>query len=578
MPDRKDDQRPVSGRLRFRVAALLALALLPIGILGVVQTRSLAIEAQTSSELSLLALTERATFGERQVLERAVGTAEALAPFLELIRDDPEACRSYLDDYVGLSPRYSFVGFVPVSGLVTCSSADRTVDFSGEPLLQTRMNAPRLYIDLIESPAVSVSSVINVMFPTYEGSDFAGFMSISFSTETLAARGDRVADMRPDSVVTFNAEGVILSTESSAEGDPISLPRSVTLEDLATRRPDETFIDLSQSGEERIFAVVPVVPGVVYALAGWPREAFRLGGGMLPLPTAAFPLMMWVASLFVAYIAVDRLVGRYVRGLSDQMRTFARDRRIPKTAVSPGAAQELQDLETSFVQMAFALLDDEAQMEDALREKNVLLKEVHHRVKNNLQMISSIMNMNMRTAEHPETRAVLRQLQDRILGLSTVHRNLYMAENLSRTNAGELMKELLNKVFAVGAAPGSNLHIEMDFDDVILFPDQAVPLSMLATELGTNALKHAGAAEGESPWIRVSLKQPEPGKAVFVFRNSIGPEAVTKDAESSGLGLRLVRAVASQLSAVVETTDTNNEYKVVMSFDLEDFDPEPREG
>lgn len=577
MSETERARRPVSGRLRFRVAALLALALLPIGILGVVQTRSLAIEAQTSSELSLLALTERATFGERQVLERAVGTAEALTPFLELIRDDPEACSNYLDDYVGLSPRYSFVGFVPISGLVTCSSADRTVDFSGDPLFQTRMSAPRLYIDLIEAPAVSASSVINVMFPTYEGTDFVGFMSISFSTEALAARGDRVADMRPDSVVTFNAEGVILSTEASAEGDPISLPRSVTLEDLVTR-PDETFIDLSQSGEERIFAIVPVVPGVVYALAGWPREAFRLGGGMLPLPTAAFPLMMWVASLFVAYIAVDRLVGRYVRGLSDQMRTFARDRRIPKTAVSSGAAQELQDLETSFVQMAFALLDDEAQMEDALREKNVLLKEVHHRVKNNLQMISSIMNMNMRTAEHPETRAVLRQLQDRILGLSTVHRNLYMAEDLGRTNAGELIKELLNQVFAVGAAPGSNLDIEMDFDDVILFPDQAVPLSMLATELGTNALKHAGAAEGARPWIRVSLKQPEPGKAIFVFRNSIGAEAVTKDAESSGLGLRLVRAFASQLGAVVETSDTNNEYKVVTSFDLEDFDPEPREG
>ena len=77
------------GGLRFRIAAFLALALLPIGVLGIVQTRDLAHEVESRSELTLLALTSSAAFGERQVFERAFGAAEGLSAVLDLLRDDP---------------------------------------------------------------------------------------------------------------------------------------------------------------------------------------------------------------------------------------------------------------------------------------------------------------------------------------------------------------------------------------------------------------------------------------------------------------------------------------------------------
>ena len=223
--------------------------------------------------------------------------------------------------------------------------------------------------------------------------------------------------------------------------------------------------------------------------------------------------------------------------------------------------------------MAYSLLDDEARMEDALREKNVLLKEVHHRVKNNLQLISSIMNMKIRRASQPETIAVLKRLQERIMGLSTVHRNLYQTENLSRSNAGRLLSDLFGQLISSGAEAGSNIDYRGDFDDVILFPDQAVPLALLASELATNALKYAGAEAGGRPTIRATLSLIEPGIARLTCRNSVGGTTETDD--STGLGAQLIRAFAAQVGGEVQITQTDDLYDVVVTFKVEEFMSDP---
>ena len=84
-----------------------------------------------------------------------------------------------------------------------------------------------------------------------------------------------------------------------------------------------------------------------------------------------------------------------------------------------------------FLSMAEGILQDEAELEDALREKSLLIREVHHRVKNNLQLIASIMNMQIRRSRNSETTSVVRRLQDRVLGLARVHRQMYEAQTLA---------------------------------------------------------------------------------------------------------------------------------------------------
>ena len=569
MADTGPERRPISSRLRFRVAALLALALLPIGIVGVILTRDFAREVQDRSELSLLAMSERAVFGERQVLDRAVGAGEALVPIVTLIRENPAACRAYLRRYLEESHRYTFVGFLPASGLVTCSSADGVMDFRGSAELAERIAMPRLYVDRIDTPLISDDAVINLVQPVYEDQAVTGFLSISVPAGALSSQPDREIGARPLGVLVINAAGDVLSREGIDDA-PTPTPRTLSLATLAGSSA-QIFQDVDQSGNPTLFALVPIIPFAAYGVVAWPPDALAAGNGTLSLSTTIFPLVMWSVTLLVAFLAVDRLVGRYVRALSRQMRRFATDRRLPDRVITEGAASELQELETSFVDMAYTLMDDEARVEDALRERNVLLKEVHHRVKNNLQLISSIMNMNMRTAASPETISVLRRLQDRLLGLSTVHRNLYQSNNVTQTNAAVLLRDLMNQVLSVGLAPGSNVEVTMDFDDATLYPDQAVPLSMLATELATNALKHIGTNGVSRPWIRISLRDLGEGVVRLDFANSTGTVPMHPDDDGSGLGSKLVTAFAMQVGGEVETDVTDDSYMVSVRFALQGF-------
>ena len=218
------------------------------------------------------------------------------------------------------------------------------------------------------------------------------------------------------------------------------------------------------------------------------------------------PLILWAASLGVAYFAVYRLVLRHIRELRSQMRRFAIGDRSAPPPVLVDAPAEIEDMSQTFHNMARILIRDEEAMEAAVQEKTVLLKEVHHRVKNNLQLIASIINMQSRMIQHDDARQVLRSVQDRVASLATIYRNLYQAEHLDSVDADRLVSDIITQMTQASLEPTAHLRIETRLEPLVLMPDQAVPLSLLATEAFTNALKYAGAPEpGAQPWVQVTL-------------------------------------------------------------------------
>jgi two-component sensor histidine kinase len=110
------------------------------------------------------------------------------------------------------------------------------------------------------------------------------------------------------------------------------------------------------------------------------------------------------------------------------MAAIASNRQMDTTRASSSMPNELQSLAENFDRMTNIVVRDEVALEDSLREKIVLKKEAHHRVKNNLQLISSIMNMKIRLAKNEETRTVLSRLQGRVRKLETIHRDLYKSQ------------------------------------------------------------------------------------------------------------------------------------------------------
>ena len=551
--------------LGLRLSALLTVALLPLGVIAVVQTAQANAVAREREELVFLALTEQAASRERRAIERAIGVVQGLSVLVPRIAGDEAACDAEMRRVAGGRFAYVFAGYVPASGIMTCASEDGVVDFSEGESFRAFVADPRTTVVANRRGAVSGRPVVVITEPVRgSAQEFGGFVSVSIPRETLPP--SLLADV-PVDILTFNEAGEVLkSSIAGAEaGDTSGLPRGVALADLV-RRPADVFQGVDGQGRERVFAVVPIVPGVVYTLGSWDRASSlgALGGGSLP--AWLFPLLMWAMSLAVAYFAVHRLVIRHVRLLVSRMRDFARDRTVAGPSELDAPA-ELREIETGLSELTEKVLRDEAEAENRIHEQKVLMKEIHHRVKNNLQLISSIINMQMRQLEAPEARMVLGRVRDRVLGLATIHRNLYEASDVTGIAADGAVRDIVAQLVRT-AGPGRAGEVALDLEPVLLYPDQAVPLSLFVTEAVTNALRH-----GSRGALSVALKRGD-GSARLLVENALGPDAPAP-AAPGGLGNRLIRAFATQLDGELDIERTERRYAVTLTFPVWAFAEPP---
>jgi two-component sensor histidine kinase len=279
--------------------------------------------------------------------------------------------------------------------------------------------------------------------------------------------------------------------------------------------------------------------------------------------SSLLPIAMWLASLIVAFWALNRLAITHIRKLGRQMRHFALNRTLPRKSLGGNVPVEIIAMEQAFMGMAASILQDEARLEDSLREKNILLKEVHHRVKNNLQLISSIMNMQIRQAPTEANRRVLQRLQDRILSLATVHQSLYQDNEMSRVDAGLLLREIVSRNLAVGMEPKAGIKVSENYDAMMIGPDDAAPLTLLVSEAVTNALKNVPQDRPGEAQISISLTYMGPEMALLRVVNTAG--GVVQEA-GTGLGSKLIQAFARQLNGTLDIREEGDTYTLELAF------------
>jgi two-component sensor histidine kinase len=336
----------------------------------------------------------------------------------------------------------------------------------------------------------------------------------------------------------------------------------------------QTFRDVNQEGNTRDFAVVPIVKDKVLALGSWePRH----GSGVLPGHDGAFalylPLVMWVISILVAYVGVNHLVVRHVHRLRSWMRLYAAGRSDLDKARLEKAPEELEVVAESFRAMTRRLSEQERRLEEDLNEKTVLLREVHHRVKNNLQLISSMLSMQIRATGSPEARHLLRRVQDRVMALSAIHRYLYLARKLSLVRADKLLEDIIQQLVIVGTLDESGRQIKVTtaLEPVEISPDQSVPLSLLTTEAAINAVKYCGMTSGAEAWINIALKAVSKDSFCLSVVNSRVPEGQADAAgetpiDGSGLGSKLIESFVSQLNGTLEIDTPPDRYELHVVF------------
>lgn len=188
---------------------------------------------------------------------------------------------------------------------------------------------------------------------------------------------------------------------------------------------------------------------------------------------------------------------------------------------------------------------------DSLREKEVLLKEIHHRVKNNLAVIGSLFYLQSTTTQDERILRTLQDCQDRVRSMALVHERLYLSEDLSSVDFSEYVEELAHQLLRNNSLSEGSVRLQLQCEPVSLSIEQAIPCGLILTELISNALKHAF-PDGRSGEIRVSFERISSDELTLsVCDDGVGlPDDVSLESRHS-LGMRLVQSLAQQLDGAI---------------------------
>jgi len=195
---------------------------------------------------------------------------------------------------------------------------------------------------------------------------------------------------------------------------------------------------------------------------------------------------------------------------------------------------------------------DQERLQSSLQEKEVLLRELHHRVKNNLQVITSMLNLQLDATSNATVSQALQDCQTRVRSMALIHERLYRSPHLAHLDVADYVRELTGHLLGLYAEEADKVIMDLHIDEVSLGMDEAIPCGIIINELVTNALKHAFNGR-ESGRIEVSLgKEPAGGFRLSVHDDGVGLPADFKIDNASSLGLKLVHLLVLQLDGSLE--------------------------
>jgi two-component sensor histidine kinase len=555
--------------LRVQLIVFLTVALLPLGSIAVFQTARITQEAQRLADRDLLVRTRQAASAQEAVLQRAIGAAQALGRAASRLAGDRAACSGLLSDFVAARPEFGSMAFLTPDGATACHSNGDARDVVGRPDWARFIANPVTTVTAPRTPSGADRSGFVVFTPVFDARSGAllGGQSVSIPRHLDGLLLDAAFENVELAMVTAGGEVVA----GSAGFDAVAGPGGLDLTPGAAEIPRRGLV-MERAGAADPAApptaILPLVAGQLYLVGLWtgqdPRPAVSLFGWAVPL----LPLAMWLASLVVAYISVNTLVLRHLSRLGRRMRRYRAGDHRTHVTLRADAPDEIREIADSYNDMMMRIAADQATLEDSLREKDLLLRELHHRVKNNLQLIASIVNMHMREVTDEGARQVLRGVQDRVMNLSSIHRALYTDSALNEVRADHILGEIVSRLSDLGLPTESAVEVDSDLAPIMLDPDQAVPLSLLTAEAVTNAAKYVGTPPVGPPRISLSLTEEGEGEILFRAVNTCGGETGPPGAATggTGMGARLIRAFASQLGGHAEFEMDAHSYALSVRF------------
>jgi len=529
--------------IRVRLGAALAIALLPVLLLGVIQS---VLAFQKDADIrrdTLVRAAQLSAATARARIESGVVVLDTITP-----RAVGLQCAQRLAQATSRLSGYANLIRFDRTGRVACSANGalpdperRDTDWfarvsRGEQLVVTRASPAQFGAD----PAV-----LAVVPARDEAGAFDGAMAAVIRLTSL--RPDIAGGALPDDTeVAIADEGGRIVNQT----DPLAFPSMARdWQAQATAKGAFMFTANDSRGISRVYAVAPLVSDDLYVILSSPAQGLASWTQVNLLSNVVPPLLAFLLALGAVWIVTEQVVVRWLHYLQRVAAIYARGRFSVRAVHASQAPPEIRELGETLDLMAETIVERDQALHDNLAHKDDLMREIHHRVKNNLQIISSLVSMQQRALTDPSAKSAMLDTRQRISALALVYRALYQGPDLRQVDLKAFLEDLTAQLVVPESAYGHVVKTELSADQLIIDPDKLAPLALFSVEAITNAQKHAFAGRGGELGVHFRVRDSE---ATLEISDAGGDDRDEIPRLGEGVGRTLMTAFARQLGGRAE--------------------------